>query len=235
MKNIAIILSCEHAVNTIPKQYLSLFTPKLSLLETHEAIDLNAQDIARYFKKQLSCELFEAKASRLLIDCNRSVSHPSCFSKLSQTFTAAEKLAIMRRYYLPFRRQVIEAIQNKIDCGTPVLHLSIHSFTPILDGKVRQTDIGLLYDPKRCNEASLAKLWQAKLKSQAPNLRLRRNYPYRGISDGFTSALRKIFSNQYYLGLEVESNQALIQDKPSRSFIQESLVRSLLQSLACHN
>ena len=33
-----------------------------------------------------------------------------------------------------------------------MIHLSSHSFTPELDGKVRKADIGLIYDPARQRE-----------------------------------------------------------------------------------
>ncbi|MFZ4076699.1 MAG: hypothetical protein ACOYKA_01815 [Legionellaceae bacterium] len=38
------------------------------------------------------------------------------------------------------------------------------------------------------------------------------NYPYQGRSDGFTSSLRKRFSEHDYVGFELESNQALVSE-----------------------
>jgi predicted N-formylglutamate amidohydrolase len=37
----------------------------------------------------------------------------------------------------------------------PVLHLSIHSFTPIWSGVERKVDIGILFDPDNKSEAEL--------------------------------------------------------------------------------
>ena len=43
--------------------------------------------------------------------------------------------------------------------------------------------------------------------SHCPGWRVRRNYPYRGCADGFTTALHRKFSNVYYAGIELEVNQ----------------------------
>ena len=39
---------------------------------------------------------------------------------------------------------------------------------------------------------------------------MRRNYPYRGSSDGLTTTLRGLFADPDYLGIEIEVNQALV-------------------------
>jgi len=91
--------------------------------------------------------------------------------------------------------------------GNRVIHLASHSFTPVLDGVVRNADIGLLYDPARPGEVELCRRWQAKLEARAPGLRVRRNYPYTGRSDGFTAWLRRRFPADRYVGIELEINQ----------------------------
>ena len=40
-----------------------------------------------------------------------------------------------------------------------------------------------------------------------PDLSIRCNYPYKGNADGFTTYLRKQFSEKKYLGIELEINQ----------------------------
>jgi hypothetical protein len=91
-----------------------------------------------------------------------------------------------------------------------VTHLSIHSFTPALDGTPRTCDIGLLYDPRRAGEQALALRLQAALATVAPQWRVRRNYPYRGAADGHATLLRRRFGPRSYVALEIEFNQALL-------------------------
>jgi hypothetical protein len=41
-------------------------------------------------------------------------------------------------------------------------------------------------------------------------LRVRRNYPYLGTADGLVSFLRKEFSSELYIGIEIELNQKIM-------------------------
>jgi predicted N-formylglutamate amidohydrolase len=227
MKPLTLVISCEHAVNTIPATYQKLFAPYQELLETHRSIDFGALEIASDLKQMFNCDFVQAQATRLLIDCNRSLTHPHCFSEITASLPLAEKQQIIQQYYLPFRQEVEQKIKRCIAQGQQVLHLSIHSFTPIFKMTNRNADIGLLYDPRRMSEKVFAKHWQQQLKQYNHWLRVRMNYPYRGVSDGFTSALRKQFSDQDYIGIEVESNQALVQNEKTLVILTDALATTL--------
>jgi predicted N-formylglutamate amidohydrolase len=88
--------------------------------------------------------------------------------------------------------------------------LSSHSFTPVFNGRVRNADVGLLYDPARPGEVAMAACWKAAFAGHASALRVRRNYPYAGKNDGLTSSLRRRFAPGHYVGIELELNQALV-------------------------
>lgn len=223
------IITCEHAVNTIPDAYLPLFQHQPSVLETHRAIDFGARDIARSFSEVLRCPLFEAKTSRLLIECNRSLNHPRCFSEFTQDLPQEEKQILIDQYYLPFRQAAETYISDAIKKGLQVIHLSIHSFTPIFDNLPRNADIGLLYDPTRSGEKKLAAQWRTALSAIQAPYRVRMNYPYKGTSNGFASALRKKYPEQQYLGFEVESNQALTTPPSTRHTLADDLTSSFKQ------
>lgn len=229
MNTIKIIITCEHAVNTVPKEYTHLFDSFQHVLSTHKGIDFGALGIAEHLKSKLACDLIQASATRLLIDCNRSLHHAHCFSEITKHLNEEDKQKIITHYYLPFRKQVIHLIQHYITSGHHVLHLSIHSFTPVMNQMVRHTDIGLLYDPKRKKEKKLAYAWQKEIKKNNPQFRVRMNYPYKGTADGFTTALRQLFSENIYLGLEVESNQILVENTQSLNSLKNIVADSLLQ------
>ncbi|MBA2711680.1 MAG: N-formylglutamate amidohydrolase [Tatlockia sp.] len=231
MKKIALVISCEHAVNTVPEEYQSLFEPHHQLLKTHRGIDFGSKAIATAFYRTFNCDFVQAKATRLLIDCNRSLHHRSCFSEITKGLSREEKEKIVRQYYLPFREEVETSIKKLIKKGMRVLHLSIHSFTPTLDEVERNVDVGFLYDPKRALEKKLAKLWQQEMKMLNNHLRLRLNSPYRGITDGFPTALRKKYAEADYIGIEIESNQKLIADPIFLDYLSEFLPQSLRKTL----
>lgn len=230
MKEVVVILSCEHAVNTIPPEYKSLFAPHQSLLESHRGIDIGALRIANFFQQRLQCELIQAEVSRLVIDCNRSLNHPHCFSEITTTLSLDEKKKIISTYYLPFRQAVETLIETAIKQGKQVWHLSMHSFTPVLNDVVRSADIGILYNPKRSDEKNLARNWQEQLRQQDKNFKVRLNYPYRGIANGFTTELRKRF-DQNYIGLELEVNQAAIIQERELLSLAELLIHTLKDCL----
>ena len=77
-------------------------------------------------------------------------------------------------------------------------------------GKVRKADIGLLYDPARKIEKDISSFLAELLHENVMSLRVRRNYPYLGKSDGFTSFMRRKYSATLYAGIEIEMNQALL-------------------------
>ncbi len=230
MKPTILFISCEHAVNTVPPAYRHLFHTQESLLQTHRAIDFGALDIAIHLKQTFGCDYTQATVTRLLIDCNRSLTHPHCFSEFSKPLSDDEKQRLIDQYYLPYRQQTEAQIKYHIERGHQVLHLSCHSFTSTLNDIIRNAGIGLLYDPKRHGEKEVARQWHGLL-SQQTDYRIRMNYPYRGCNDGFTSDLRKRYPEKDYLGLELEINQVLVQDKASFDALAKALSTSLSELL----
>jgi predicted N-formylglutamate amidohydrolase len=114
-----------------------------------------------------------------------------------------------------------------------VIHIAAHSFTPVLGGIVRRADVAWLYDPRRAGETLLARRWQAALAQRAPGLRLRRNYPYQGRSDGLASLLRKRYPDPAYVGIELEVNQRFVaQGGAPWETLRSDLIESLAAALA---
>lgn len=229
MNKIALIISCEHAVNTVPKDYLYLFANHKDLLLSHRGMDFGALEIATHLNKNIPSDFFKANCTRLLVDCNRTVTHPQCFSEVTKNLPRKEKQTIIEQYYTPYREQVLSKIDQYINQGIQVLHLSIHSFTPMMGNEVRNTDVGLLYNPQRPLEKHLALQWKKELRKVGPQYKIRMNYPYKGITDGFTTALRKKYSDQHYLGIEVETNQALLNKAQNINIIKNIFTASLLK------
>lgn len=201
------LISCEHGGNQIPRQYQQLFVGFEPLLRSHRGYDCGALRMAKELALALDAPKFISTTSRLLVDLNRSERHPHLFSEITRLVSNSVRRKILTRYYLPYRNQVEMAINAAIRRGDKVVHISSHSFTPILDGQERNADIGLLYDPSRPSERELCCRWQAGIKTKAPDLTVRRNYPYAGKADGFATYLRHQFSADKYVGIELEINQ----------------------------
>jgi predicted N-formylglutamate amidohydrolase len=119
---------------------------------------------------------------------------------------------VCRRFYTPHWTAAEAFVREAIASGRRVLHVSSHSFTPLLDGIVRRADVGLLYDPTRASERTLCAAWQQALTARLPRWTTRRNYPYRGTGDGLTRHLRARFADASYCGIELEINQKHVRD-----------------------
>lgn len=219
-----LLITCEHATNYIPQQYQALFVDATEILHTHRAIDIGALDLAKYLAHTFNAPLYPSTVSRLLIDCNRSLTNPNVFSAWSKKLSAGEKIHCVEKYYHTFRQPVLTYLRT---CKKKILHLSIHSFTPRLYNKERLTEIGFLYDPKRESEKQFVLKWKKEINLYTDRYRVRMNYPYRGTSDGFTRYLRTVYVDTQYMGLEVEVNQKVMQDELRKQTLITCLTKTL--------
>ena len=192
----------------MPQEHRALFSARARVLETHRGFDRGAAALAHLVADTLGAPLVVTFTTRLLVDCNRTFGNPAVLSPWSRALPAAERDRLLEEHYLPYRQAVEAEIAAGISRRDAALHLSIHSFTPVLRVRVRQTDLGLLFDQGRPWERSVAARLQAALRARAPGLRVRRNYPYRGVTDGFMPFLRRRYPDRRYAGVELEMNQA---------------------------
>jgi predicted N-formylglutamate amidohydrolase len=228
-----VVITCEHGGNRIPAPYRYLFQALRALLDSHRGFDPGALILAKTLAKALAAPLVTATVSRLLVDLNRSVGHPHLHGEPMRRASAEQRQRILRHQYHPYRERVMALVKQAVGDRGRAIHLACHSFTPVLNGKVRNADIGLLYDPARGDEANLCRRWKAALEACEPPLVVRRNYPYAGKDDGLTTWLRRCFPTDAYLGVELEINQKHL-DKAGRHWpalrkqIAESLCKVLL-------
>ncbi|NQV26139.1 MAG: N-formylglutamate amidohydrolase [Rhodopirellula sp.] len=201
------VITAEHGGHEVPPEYQPLFAGADDVLATHRGWDPGSLDLAKLFACQLNAPLIAATVTRLLVDLNRKPSSRSVFSEFTRSLTGEARQVVLDDYYSPHRSQVETTVRSLIEAGNRVVHIGMHSFTPELYGEVRNADIGFLYDPSRSGEQSVSHEWKRSLKSARPDLRIRMNYPYLGTSDGLTTALRRRFSAEDYVGVEVEVNQ----------------------------
>lgn len=209
------LLTCEHASSFIPQPFRALWTEEV--VQSHRGWDRGALVYATALSKGLHSPLIAGSVSRLFVDLNRSLSHPTVRLCSRQ---------LLQKYWHPFHNVTLSKIGEARSKKVPLYHFSCHSFTPVFDGKVRECDIGLLYDPSRPHEVlSAQEIMRVILRDTS--LRVRRNYPYLGTSDGHTTMLRTQFSDAEYRGIELEVNQALVDTPYWKEVGIAALVRAL--------
>jgi len=223
----SLVLSCEHGGPRVPAAWAAVFAGRERSLASHRGFDPGALEVARRLARALGAPLLASQVTRLLVDPNRSLHHPRLFSSATRQLPPEELARILARHYHPHRRAVARAVARR----RSVLHVAVHSFTPVLAGRRRAIDVGLLYDPARPAEAALCQRWKALLVALDPGLRVARNRPYRGRSDGLATALRRRFPEARYTGVELELSQALLRRPRSRAHVADLVAESLTRLL----
>lgn len=228
-QTVKLVLTCEHGGCLIPRIYRPLFQGSEEVLNSHRGWDPGALEL---FKKLVPLADFHksSSTSRLLIELNRSIDHPRLFSEFTKTASPEQKKRWIDTYYQPYRREVEACISEMMEQGAEVLHVSVHTFTPVLHGVVREADMGLLFDPTRVGEKKICKFIRHQLYRKLPSFKVRFNYPYLGKADGFTTSLRKKFPMNYY-GVELEVNQKFYQHGRVEQEVKTALYETLQASL----
>lgn len=225
-----LLLTCEHGGNEIPEAYAGLFEGKEELLQSHRGYDLGALELFHTLS-DLADKCFSATTSRLLVELNRSINHKDLFSEITAPLPDTQKQQIIKQYYKPYREQVEEMVHDFVMAGRRVLHISVHTFTPELDGEKRDADIGLLYDPRKETALEFCRSWKKMLLVHDSSLLVRFNYPYLGTADGFPTYLRRKFEEEHYVGIELEVNHKFVTTEQHRWQDVQQVIKHSLHEL----
>jgi predicted N-formylglutamate amidohydrolase len=227
----ALLVSCEHASPEVPAG-LELGVPA-DVLRSHTGWDEGAQTVAALVARTFGAPAHYGAYTRLIADLNRSPTNPEVVPAIAfgtpvpgnQGLSAAERQDRIERYHQPYWRAVLAELCQLFlaDPERVVLHLSVHSFTPELNGQVRPMPVGVLYDPAQPLEELVARTLIGAY--QKAGLTLAENRPYDGRADALTTACRGFFRAERYAGVEIELNQGRLHEL-------DRLSQPLLQGLA---
>lgn len=174
------VLLCDHASPRVPAALAGLGLSQAELLD-HIGWDPGAADLARRLSTLLDAPLCLSGYSRLCIDCNRPPRVPASIlgssagivipgnSQLSPEEAAARQEAL----FWPYHRAIAGLLDRRRDAGRQTVLLSIHSFTPCLQGQERPWHVGFMYGVDR----RLAELFLEAF-AQYPSLCVGDNLPY---------------------------------------------------------
>lgn len=209
-----IVIVCDHAGRAIPKALGTLGLPQAEL-DRHIAFDIGAEMAARRLAEFFDATLLVTRYSRLVIDCNRRLDDPTAIAQVSDetpipgnlNLTPAERAARAAEIHAPYHAAIGHHITR---LGKPVL-LSVHSFTPEIQGFRRPWQLGLLWN----EDDRIAKPLFASL-SREPGLVVGDNEPYSGRDGhGFTTQAHAEPAGLPHILLEIR--QDLIADTQGAS------------------
>ncbi|MEH6402929.1 MAG: N-formylglutamate amidohydrolase [Sneathiella sp.] len=223
------LVICEHASNFVPAELNTLGLSEETLL-SHIAWDPGAIEVARMVSENLQSPLIAQKISRLVYDCNRPLDAKDAAPYFTERGTVPGNkdlpLAEIRRrfdaYYAPFWT----AINNQLNGGAQKALVTIHSFTPVYNGKTRAVEVGVLHD----EESPFADILLDEMRMSG-NYNVCRNEPYAPV-DGVTHTLREHGVSRGLPNVMIEIRNDLLVTEAHRVKMAEWLGAKLSVSLA---
>jgi predicted N-formylglutamate amidohydrolase len=142
------VLVCDHASNRVPRQLGSLGLDAVQLAD-HIGWDPGAADVARRLSTFLDAPLVLSGYSRLVIDCNRPLRNAGLIAEQSdgvpvpgnRGLSQRERESRINALFRPYHDAIDRLLDGRV--RQPSLLLSIHSFTPVLNGRPRPWHIGI--------------------------------------------------------------------------------------------
>ena len=146
------VLVCDHAGRAIPRRLgtLGLTAPDL---ERHITWDIGAAGLARRLSEALdACALLQAY-SRLVADCNRTPGTPDMAPAVSDGTVIPGNAGLspedlqdrVEAIHAPYHAGIAGALNARQASRKSVAVVSVHSFTPEMDGFSRPWQVGVLH------------------------------------------------------------------------------------------
>ncbi len=219
----SLVLTCEHASCSIPVEYDDLGLDAEQLRE-HIGWDIGARDLTTALATHFDAPAVMAGISRLVIDCNRDRGDHDLIVAESHgvripgnaRIDGDERARRINDFYRPYHEMIDTIVARR----PPALLLSIHSFTPTLNGQDRRFDIGVLFDTCAAEAQRLADGLTRN------GLRVRYNQPYSGL-DGLIFSAREHGLTHGLRYLEVEVNNGLLRSAAGGASIAAAVAHAL--------
>jgi predicted N-formylglutamate amidohydrolase len=152
-----LVLFSDHAGRAIPKRLGALGLSEAEL-EQHIGWDIGIGALTRRLAVALDAPAVLGTYSRLVIDCNRRLDDPTSIAQESDRIpvpgnrglSQADRKARAAAIFEPYHRAVTAMIEARLQAGMTPAVLSLHSFTPRMNGFQRPWHIGVLWhrDPR---------------------------------------------------------------------------------------
>ena len=148
-----ILLVCDHASCRFPQALGDMGLDPFAR-RCHLAIDIGAGKLTETLAKSLGVTAVIAQYSRLVVDCNRQLMDPGAFLEYgdgilvpgNRNLSQADKDARADAIYWPYHNAIDDQVKRLSAAGPSPAFISIHSFTPVLNGISRAIQLGVLWD-----------------------------------------------------------------------------------------
>ena len=228
----SVLIVCDHASAQIPSRHGDLGLAADSLTD-HVAWDIGAATISRLLAERLGCHAILAGVSRLVIDCNRQPGDPSSIPHCTCGITVpgnhgvddAEAEARAGAWFWPYHREIGTVLGRMFRHGPVPAMISVHSFTPCMQGFQRPWQVGVLWN--RDGRMALPVIDSLR---QVPGLCVGDNQPYSGREINYTLDTHAGAAGLPHVSFEIR--QDLVRDEEGCRRWADILARVLAPVLA---
>lgn len=223
------LLIGDHAGRLVPRGLGGLgLTP--ADMDTHIAWDIGVAGLGERLAARLDACFIRQAYSRLVIDCNRKPGARAAMPEISDGVTIPGNLGLkpqamaarQAEIYQPYQDAIAAELDRRAD--RPTILVSLHSFTPVMQGHVRPWRMGVLHRGDSAFSGRVLTLLQGELGEAAGD-----NEPYRMDETDNTVPLHADPRGLDYLELEVR--QDLIAEPQGQDEMAELVARVLTEAL----
>ncbi len=176
------LLIGDHAGNSIPRR-LGTLGLEAADRTRHIAWDIGTAALGQRLASALDAVFVRQAFSRLVIDCNRAPAAADAMPETSdgsvipgnRGLTSAEREARIAGIHAPYQDAIGAELERRKAASEQTILVSLHSFTPRMNGVDRPWDVGVLYDG---GDTTFAETLLQRLSAE-PALTVGDNEPYR--------------------------------------------------------
>ncbi|WP_293381010.1 N-formylglutamate amidohydrolase [Phenylobacterium sp.] len=227
------LLLGDHAGREIPRSLAGLGLPKPAL-DRHIAWDIGIAAYGALLSRALDAAFIRQRFSRLVIDCNRDPSRPDAVPEVSDDVEIPGNLALsadarharVAEVARPYHAAIAAELDRRVARGLPTTLISLHSFTPRMNGLDRPWRFGVLH----ADDSPYSRAILDRLRAELGQDLVGDNQPYRMDEVDFTVPVHAGRRGLDYLELEVR--QDLLADAAGQAEIAALVARLLPAALA---
>lgn len=209
LARVPFLLVGDHAGAAIPRNLsgLGLSSEERS---RHIALDIGTEALGGLLSRRLKAPFLWQPYSRLVIDCNRDPRHSDSIKTVSdgtvvpgnENLRETDRQARAAAIHSPYHGAIHETLTARDETQTNSILVSLHSFTPELDGHKRPWEVGVLHDG---HEDAFALRVLELLRKQA-RLTVGDNEPYKMDATDYTVPRHAYPRGLSYVELEVRQD-----------------------------
>ncbi|HEX3364895.1 N-formylglutamate amidohydrolase [Phenylobacterium sp.] len=227
------LLLGDHAGREIPQQLRDLGLPPAEL-DRHIAWDIGVAGYGALLSQVLDATFIRQRFSRLVIDCNRDPARADAIPEISdgadipgnRALSPPDREARITEIARPYQAAIAAELDARAVRGLATTLISLHSFTPRMDGVDRPWRFGVLH----AGDSPYSRAVLARLRGELGEALVGDNEPYRMDEVDFTIPLHAGGRGLDYLELEVR--QDLVADPAGQAQIAAFVARLLPTALA---